>query len=204
VSPLTIFFDTYSAPSWLALRPTLELLDELAVKARWMPFRAPVERRHPPQTDKQPDEDVRRRHQRVRQDYRDHDHARYAARQGRSFLPPAGTGDRDLIDYGLLEAGARGRAPVFLERLTMLLWGGDEASVDSAWLSATLGVADLRLDWALVGAQRLAAARDEAASLGIFDAPTFLIGDELFIGRAHLPAIRRLLIHGTLFPASGS
>lgn len=198
MSHLDIFFDPFSAPSYLALGPTVDLCRDLGVVPFWHPFRAPAERRPP----KQNDADVRQRHQRVRQAYRDHDYARYAAWQGLPFHRPAATGIRDLIDYTLIRIGAMPEAIPFLQSLTALLWGGSGTGVDAQALQRLSGIASLATDFAREGTAVLAAEATGVEPLGIFDAPAYVLQGELFIGRQHLPAIRNLLTRGNPFTAT--
>lgn len=195
MSRLEIFIDPYSAPSYLALRPTTALCRELNVDVTWHPFRAPPERRPSPADDG----DVRSRHQRVRQAYRDHDYARYAAWQGLPFHRPAPPADRDLVDLAILLAGTTTDAADFLIRLADRLWDGTTFTADAASLSTLLGRPDFATLSAQTGADELAAWRARVEPLGIFDAPAYLIDGELFIGRQHLPAIRQLLTQGNPF-----
>ena len=191
---LDIFIDPFSVPSYLALKPTFELCAELKVMPVWHPFRAPLERR----PSKDLDADVRQRHQRVRQEYRDHDYARYAAWQGIPFQRPAPAANRDLIDYALLRVGASPQATAFLKALTRQLWGG-QPEPDGQALADLTEIPTLLADFEHNGASALAGQTRQSDPLGIFDAPAFLIDGELFIGRQHLPALRHLLTVGNPF-----
>ncbi len=197
MSPLEIFIDPFSAPSYLALKPTFELCTELKVVPTWHPFRAPAERR----TSKDLDADVRQRHQRVRQEYRDHDYARYAAWQGVPFQRPALSTNRDLIDYALIRLGDSPEATRFLQSLTAMLWGG-YSEPEASEFAELAGLPSLLADFQSEGADVLAAESRRVEPLGIFDAPAYLIDGELFIGRQHLPAIRQLLTVGDPFNIS--
>lgn len=186
---LGIFFDPLSAPSWLALRPTLNLLERLHLNADWQPFTAPQPRRLAPQTD----EPVSQRHQRVRQAYRDRDQERYAAWQGIPLLTPTAAVDRPMLDYSLLLANDNGIAASFLTHVGDHYWGGKSAPIDPGWLSRALRVEDLQENFLAEGEMRLAAARAQVDELGIFDAPVYLVEGELYVGRQHLPAIERIM-----------
>ncbi len=186
---LGIFFDPLSAPSWLALRPTLALIERLHLQADWQPIIAPQPRRSAPQAD----EPASQRHQRVRQAYRDHDQQRYAAWQGIPLLSPVAAVDRPLLDYSLLLANDNGRAATFLADVGNHYWGGETRPIDMDWLSHALGIDDLHDNFLAEGEMRLLAAKAQVEELGIFDAPVFLLGAELYLGRQHLPAIERIL-----------
>lgn len=186
---LDIFYDPLSAPSWLALRPTLNLIERLHLSADWQPFTAPQPRR----LQTQADESVSQRHQRVRQAYRDHDQQRYAAWQGIPFRSPIAAVDRALLDYSLLLANDNGIAASFLTHVGNHYWGGESAPIDLHWLSGALRVDDLQENFLAEGEMRLAAARAQVEELGIFDAPVFQVAGELYVGRQHLPAIERIM-----------
>jgi len=186
---LGIFFDPLSAPSWLALRPTLSLLERLHLNADWQPFTAPAPRRLAPQVD----ESVSQRHQRVRQAYRDRDQERYAAWQGIPLQTPIASVDRPLLDYSLLLANDNGIAASFLTHVGEHYWGGKSAPIDLHWLGRALQVDDLQENFLAEGEMRLAAARAQVDELGIFDAPVYLVESELYVGRQHLPAIERIM-----------
>lgn len=186
---LGIFFDPLSAPSWLALRPTLNLLERLHLNADWQPFTAPQPRRLAPKID----EPVSQRHQRVRQAYRDRDQERYASWQGIPLQTPIAAVDRPLLDYSLLLANDNGIAASFLTHVGDHYWGGKSAPIDLFWLSRALRVDDLHENFLAEGEMRLAAARAQVDELGIFDAPVYLVEGELYVGRQHLPAIERIM-----------
>lgn len=186
---LGIFFDPLSAPSWLALRPTLNLLERLHLNADWQPFTTPQPRRLAPQID----ESVSQRHQRVRQAYRDRDQERYAAWQGIALQTPITAVDRPLLDYSLLLANDNGIAASFLTHVGDHYWSGKSAPIDLGWLGRALRVDDLQENFLAEGEMRLAAARAQVDELGIFDAPVYLVEGELYVGRQHLPAIERIM-----------
>ena len=195
MSRLMIFLDPCSAPSRLALPALIELCHSQNLIAHWHPFRAPPERRPP----RENDADVRQRHQRIRQEYRDHDQARYAEWLGLSLQKPLSAHDRDLIDYAILRTGTTAGCPRFLTALTERLWGPDKRAINAAELAELSGIADLATTFAEQGPALLAQAQKEIEPLGIFDAPACLVAGELFIGRQHLPAIRHILTRGSPF-----
>ncbi|MBM4205043.1 MAG: hypothetical protein FJ194_12970 [Gammaproteobacteria bacterium] len=195
MSQLMIFLDPCSAPSRLALPALIGFCHSLNVIAHWYPFRAPPERRPP----RENDADVRQRHQRIRQEYRDHDQARYAQWLSLSLERPLSAQDRDLIDYAILRTGTTAECPHFLTALTERLWGPDKRAINAAELAELSGITDLATTFAEHGPVHLAKAQKEIEPLGIFDAPACLVEGELFIGRQHLPAIRHLLTQGDPF-----
>lgn len=195
---LGIFFDPLSAPSWLALRPTLNLIEQLHLNIDWLPFTAPQPRRSQPEAG----ESVSQRHQRVRQAYRDRDQQRYAAWQGIPLRSPIATVDRPLLDYSLLLANDNGIAAAFLTTVGNHYWGGESQPIDLHWLGRALSVEDLQENFLAEGEMRLAAARAQVEELGIFDAPVYLVAGELYVGRQHLPVIERIMAGMNPFEAT--
>ncbi|MEZ5597280.1 MAG: hypothetical protein R3E84_12970 [Pseudomonadales bacterium] len=189
MTSLVVFVDPLRLASVLAVKPTLAMLAQCPAEVTWLPMRAPKEFRQPPALT----DTVRERHQRVRQAYRDHDNARYAAWQGLPAGPPACVVDRDLLDYALLQLSASQAAPAYILSVARHWFGGDTTPIDGHWLGTTSGLTDLEKCFAQDGPAALAEHDSHATELGIFDAPAFLAAGQLFIGRQHLPAICRLL-----------
>ena len=98
MTTLTVYIDFKSPNAYLAIQPTLALLDEDWAKAiglniRWRPFsvKAPG-----PPIAKKADESVGERHARVRDQYTRATQQKYAAVQGLSMHFPAGETSTDL------------------------------------------------------------------------------------------------------------
>ncbi|MCP5183876.1 MAG: hypothetical protein H6993_07925 [Pseudomonadales bacterium] len=198
MTSLVVFVDPLRLASVLAVKPTLAMLAQCPAEVTWLPMRAPKEFRQPPALT----DTVRERHQRVRQAYRDHDNARYAAWQGLPAGMPACQVDRDLLDYALLLLSRDAKAPGLLLEVARHWFGSSTVPIDAQWLVAASGCTDLQLNYSREGNSTLVAHWALVADLGIFDAPAFLAGDHLFIGRQHLPAIETLLTGGTPFPTN--
>ena len=194
---LRIFVDILAAPSWLALGPVLAMLGRLHTTTEWQPFTSPGVRVRRAQNEETAEitvvETVGQRHQRVRQEYRDHDQHRYARWQGIPMARPAASVDRLMLDFALLLASDNGTAGHFLTQVGRHYWSGASAPMDADWLGRALGMSDLVSNFLAEGDMRLGAARHEAEELGIFDAPVLLVGEEQFLGRQHLPLVERRL-----------
>ncbi|WP_108811605.1 DsbA family protein [Sphingorhabdus sp. Alg231-15] len=184
---LTLYIDFKSAASYLALEPTLELARETGIVIDWRPFSA----RPFFVPEEQSDETVGERHRRVRAAAQRDIHLHYAALQGRDMRfaeAPAGS-DAALAALTLMD----GDPLPFLRAAFAAYWTeqmdlADETVVES--LLHSVGID--RLDWGPARA-KLAVIRAQAEESGIFEAPSYLIADQLFLGREHLPWIRSLI-----------
>lgn len=184
---LTICIDFKSAASYLALEPTLEMAREFEIAIDWRPFSVrpfsvPAE---------QDEETVGERHRRVRAAAQRDVHLHYAALQGREIHfadTPAGS-DAALAALAILESD-----PVpFIGAAFAAYWTEQVDLADKAVVEALLRSVGIdRPDWEAARA-KLASIRGQAEESGIFETPSYLIADQLFLGREHLPWIRSLV-----------
>ncbi len=187
ITPI-IYIDFKNPASYLALRPTCALLDELGVTARWLPFGTNEEA-----IPEQKAEETRgEKHRRVRAIARRETHLLYAGVQGidMQFLDNPGETDTCLAALALLEEN-----PLpFIRAAFESYWVhgdnlNDEEIVQALWDNTAPG---LELDLP-TGLGRLAQIREEATEDKVFLTPSYLIGDQVFLGREHLPWIRELM-----------
>jgi 2-hydroxychromene-2-carboxylate isomerase len=193
---LTVVFDFKSPHAYLALEPTLAMLDDLHMEADWEPMRVA-----PQQRPRQPDDagDRGAAHRWHRAVYRINDLRRYARVRG---LPDECFSDARLFDCGTGEAAAAGyrwaarRAPqarvALLQQLFAGFWQGDldvnDVSAVAAVIAQTTG-----LDFATehdAALEEFSAAQPELAEYGIVDVPGYLVGENVYCGRQHLPMVR--------------
>ncbi len=185
--PLTVGIDIKSPECYLALGPTRALVRESGVDVDWLPVVT-----SPPRP--APDGDDRAsRHKRHRAAYRAMDLARYARAAGLTIRAPERTPDSTLAGMAMLAAKAHSNDALqgFLDRAFERYWKADLDLEDRGALRAILdevGVADFAEDAA--GFQALLESLGEA---GLFTAPAYLVENEVFNGRAHLPMIRWIL-----------
>lgn len=187
----TIYIDFKNPASYLALTPTCALLERLGIQARWLPF-ATNEETIPEQ---KAEETRGEQHRRVRALARRQTHLLYADIQGveMKFRETPGATDTCLAALALLE---QDQLP-FLRAAFEAYWidGADlddETVVQSLWAQT---VSDRELDLAS-GREALARIREEAIESKVFHAPTYRLGEQLFVGREHLPWIESLLLGG--------
>ena len=183
-------FDFASSASLLALKPTLALADELGVDIAFHPFPTDAPRGAPPLS---ATESVAERHARVRAEYHAKDFARYAKAQGLEVnRAPAGA-DSKLASIACLRARRQGVAKAFVEHVFRDFWA-DRLDIESrdAVAKALAKVGGGTFDAESLEAD-YDAERQALAERGVHAVPAYLVADQLFIGRQHLPMIRWLL-----------
>jgi 2-hydroxychromene-2-carboxylate isomerase len=194
-APLVVAIDFRQPQSYLAKGPTMKLAAALGVAVDWQPVEArPFE--EPPAAIE--GEDRGARHRRFRAHYFERDLARYAEAQGLVLRGLHRAPDASVAGIGLLwvkkHAGAPGAAAMvdhYVDSVFDGYWGETLELDDAAAIRGVLarvGAPASSFDPAAMGDEYEGVlARWRAA--GVFGAPTYIVGDDLFIGRAHLPMI---------------
>ena len=188
---MQLYIDFKCPSSYLALRPTLALSEQLGVPIGWHPMRS----YQSPLMDEKPHEEVGQRHRRVRALARQKTHQLYAQVQNLSLNfrnPPTNT---DMALAALCLLGDDGSDPLpFITAAFEAYWTGDADLNDARSVAALSGAPDLQNGDDSDGASaRLEAALSEAEEKGIFTSPTYVVSEQIFVGREHLPWIRELL-----------
>lgn len=184
---LTVYIDFKSAASYLALKPTLALAERLAIEIDWKPFRT-AEREVPPAA---PRETVGQRHRRVRIASQRKTAIKYAAHQGidLSFPEDPGSTDLALAALSVIETD-----PLPFIRAGFDAYWQDKVNLDDqATVQNLIDQSNTRLSADLGEAcDRFESAQEAAETDGIVGAPAYVIADQIFIGREHLPWIEEL------------
>jgi 2-hydroxychromene-2-carboxylate isomerase len=194
--PLPVCIDFKSPHAWLAVAPTLALAAELGVSIEWLPW---IGRPLAPPAAAGDDDDRGTRHRRFRSENAARDIERAARIQGLEIRDLYRQPDSSLAGLGLLWAGRhdpevqRG----YLERVFEGYWNGQLDLEDPAAIRAALGRAGAELaGWdayaAGEGPDELEAVQARLQEAGVFDVPSYRVGDEIFLGRQHLPMVRWL------------
>ena len=183
-------FDYTSVASLLAFEPTCALANELGVDIEWLPFPSAV---RTPSKPVGAEEAVSERHARVRAGYFARDTARYAAWRGIELNRDAAGVDSSLACAGGLWAACHGVAPDYNRHVLTEFWAGRLDIENAGALAAVLDRHDARGFERFDFAGPLAEHRAAAAARGVSNVPAYLVDDEVFVGRAHLPMIRWLL-----------
>ncbi len=207
-SPLAVFVDVKSANSFLAIKPTQALADELGLHVDWRPYvmkdSAYAVYTEQPRDEPLP-EDVAKRHAMVRARYIIADQDRYAKQQGLTLIRPTRTVDSDLFAMGLL--WARKQPPPFADRYVSAsferFWR-QELDIESIDDMASL-IQELNEDaegftlYVLnAGPGDLETNQKALDDINVIDTPTYLVADDIFIGRQHLPLIKWHLTRGSV------
>ncbi|MFB3078282.1 MAG: DsbA family protein, partial [Lysobacterales bacterium] len=191
--PFEVCIDFANPNSYLALAPTLALAAELGLAVDWHPIQTRARKAVPIPHD----ESRGARHQRLRADYRANDIARYAARELTAAQNELETGAASMAVLWLKHA-APAMVEQFVIRVFEKVWEQGLA-VDSVVAVETLlqelgHTADgFSQYFATVGSEELKAAQQAMAARGVIGSPTYLLGNQPFLGRQHLPLIRARL-----------
>lgn len=184
-------FDYTSTASLLAFKPTCALADELEVPIEWLPV--PGNARPAAIASTPGDESVSERHSRVRAEYVAMDVARYARWQGIEINRDAAGVGSDLACAGGLWADRHGIARAYHERVITEFWADCLDIEDLAVLKSVLdelgapGFDDYDFEGPL------AAHKASVEDRGVHTLPAYLVEEQVFVGRAHLPMIRWML-----------
>lgn len=186
--PLAVVLDIKDPHSYLAKDPTYALADEFGLQIDWLPFVSRPLRRHPPGNG-----DRGSRHRRFRAAYAERSIQRYASVRGITIRNIYRDLDSTLAGMGILAARAHSEAALrsYLDRAFRQYWEDgldiEDADVISELLSAA-GAGAFEPDVA-----QFEALQERLALAGVFETPAYLIDDDIFLGRAHLPMIRWIL-----------
>jgi 2-hydroxychromene-2-carboxylate isomerase len=194
---LRVALDLRHPLAYLALRPALDFARELAIEVDWLPFAGEALRAP---SAPGPDDDRGLRHRRHRARMIAREIAVYAGAQGVVLREPYRSGPSDAAQLAWLWVRARapGSLPTFLEELFRRYWALELDANDRSGAVELLRRLELHPaefeSWAADEGpremQRVAGALREA---GVQLSPTYLVGDEHFVGRQHLPMIRWIL-----------
>ena len=184
---LTVYLDFKSPAAYLAIAPTLALAERLDLAITWKPFRA-IERDVPKLGQ---EETVGERHRRVRAASQRALAVKYAAHQGIEVRFPPQPGATDLA-LGVL-AGIEGDPLPFIRGAFNAYWHAHADLDDMAVFHALLTESGVRFSGSLAEARSvLELAQAQAEAAGIVGVPAYVIEDQLFVGREHLPWIEEI------------
>ena len=187
---LTIYIDFKSPASYLALKPTIALIEETGIEAQWLPFSSrpfiiPAEK---------PDETIGERHRRVRAISQRDTHLHYAEVQGLEMT----FADKPAGSEAALQAvtALRETSVSFVQSAFKAYWS-EQVDLDDQGIVTQLleNCGHGALDWE-TSARQLDEIREEALERKVFETPTYLIDGQIFLGREHLPWIRSLYPSG--------
>ena len=193
---LAVVIDFRSPQAYLAVAPTCALADELGIAIEWRPLAdAPSKASAPLSGD-----DRGSRHRRFRADYLERDISRYAADRGLTIGGLDRRKDSTLASIGLLwvERQHPSVARAYVERVFERSGKGeldiqDERSIRALLTEIGAPVPGFEAFVKREGREELARLQTELRDRGVFEVPTYILNDDLFLGRQHLPLLRALL-----------
>jgi 2-hydroxychromene-2-carboxylate isomerase len=194
---ITVVIDFKSPQAYLAIRPTCALADELGMTIDWQPLIVPPSKTQssPPAAD-----DRGARHRRFRTDYLERDVYRYASDRGLVIGGLDRRTDSTLAAIGLLWTRRRGPslARAYVERVFERYWREtldieDERSIRAVLTEMEAPISGFETFVKGEGCAELARIQTELRDKGVFEVPTYLLNDDTYLGRQHLPLIRSIL-----------
>jgi len=200
---ITVYIDFKSPYAYLAKDPAYELADEFEVRLDWLPYvldipsflgsarldesgRVIEENRNP--------------HQWRRVKYSYMDCRRQARKRGLVIRGTTKIWDTSTASAGMLWVKRQGETVLrrYLDMTFERLWNREldienPAVIETVLSEAGADTAGFAGYIAADGPQEVARISREAEEKGVFGVPSFIIDDELFWGREHLPYIREML-----------
>jgi 2-hydroxychromene-2-carboxylate isomerase len=189
---IRVAIDFNHPAAYLAIEPTRALETRLGQTFDWLPYRVPPLPQPKPAS---PDDDRGARHSRIRSEYLARDLRRYAGARGIDLGNLYREADIQAASLGLLwiRRHAPGRAGEYVARIFDRIWRenapADLAFIEAAMTSKTSG---FHAYAANDGPRELAELRAEFEALAVWNVPAFIVGEELFLGRQHLPIVEWL------------
>jgi 2-hydroxychromene-2-carboxylate isomerase len=194
--PLTVAIDFNSPSALLAVAPTCTIAEQAGVMVDWQPFLVSPSKDHGSGAESSRGA----RHRRLRADYMARDTIRYAASRGLPLSNLHRQTDSSLAALGLL--WTRREAPsltnTYVQQVFERYWrealniqDGDALRALLAEMGApTAGFTAYVQGEGRADLERL---QSELLRAGIFEVPTYLLDDQIYVGCQHLPLIHRLL-----------
>src|SRR5262245_16935183 len=192
----TVCIDFKNPKAYLAIAPTFALEDELNISFDWQPVRVSPLTRPAPARD---DDDRGTQHRRLRAQYHEREHRRYAAQYGLSLGDLYRNPDVTVAGIGLLWCHSQSRS--IARRYSNARFTRDGAEqldlADAAAIGAVLRDVGANVTgWDAYVATNGRADLDDVQqrlSTAVFDVPAYLVEGDVFFGRQHLPMIRWIL-----------
>ena len=183
---ITAYIDFKSLDCFLAVSPILKLAADCETPVTWQPYRS-KQRALPTQV---ASELVTQTHHRVRAESERRLQQHYAELRGLDIDPSRG--QMDTSDALRWLACLEGDASSFVSSLFTAHWIDHRDINDPFFLERITADCGLTRTQDIVDLDSLERA---AEAKGLFDAPTFFIEGQMFVGRAHIPLMRQLLAY---------
>lgn len=199
---LAVYIDLKSPYAYIAIGPTRALADELGIEIDWRPFtldipsylgsaRLATDGKTVASSQRTPEQ-----WSGVKYAYRDA--RRYATLTRKTLRGTVKIWDSSLAGIAMLWAKRNGGLDRFIDEAYPRFWRRELDIDDIDVLENTLGLAGLSTqgfrEWAVdEGRQIHDQTNDAAFNAGVYGVPTYLVEDEMWFGREHLPRIRWIL-----------
>lgn len=178
------YIDFTSLECFLAIEPIIALAEEFGVGIDWQPFSSRP-RALPTQVE---DETVTQTHHRVRAESEHRLRHHYAQIRGYEIVEKPLTKDSTKALVRLNQI--TGDRTAFVKQAFEACWLENQNLDDANLIDHICRTASAVFDPSKDGLAEIQATAEEA---GLFDAPTFVIDGQLFMGRAHMSWMRELL-----------
>jgi 2-hydroxychromene-2-carboxylate isomerase len=193
-SRLSVAIDFKSPQAYLAIAPTCAMADQLGIEVDWLSMVTSPASAPPTGNDRGS------RHRRIRAEYLEGDVARYATARCLEIRGFHRHRDSTLAAIGLLwtkrQSPSLARAcveRVFERYGHEVLDLADENAIRGVLAEIGTSVSGFEAFAKDEGRAELARVQTELRDAGVFDVPAYLLNDEVYLGRQHLPRIRSLL-----------
>ena len=197
---ITVYTDYKSPYAYLANDPIFQLAEEMSVTLLWRPYILDIPKylgSARVDTAGNVLEENRNAHQWRRVRYSYMDCRRQARKQGLIIRGTQKIWDSSLAAAGMLWAQRSGEAVFrhYHEAVFARFWGRELDIESVPAIAAVLDEAGASgfAAWADQGHAEVTKIVAEAEAQGVFGVPSFIVNDELFWGREHLPDIRAML-----------
>ncbi len=194
---LRVLLDLRHPLAYLALEPALAFVESLALDADWLPLGVPPLNR--PSVPEQGD-DRGIRHRRSRAEAIAREIETYAAAQGLMLREPYRRSNVEAGKLGWIWVRDQqsARLDTYLRALFRGYWSRELDASRLESIAVLVDSVDAQgaafLDWCIdEGPRAVAALATELRDEGVFQVPAFVVEDEIFYGRQHLPMIRWIL-----------
>ena len=194
---LTVAVDVRHPHVWFGVPATHRLAADTGVELRWRPLRVRLPQ---PPVDPGPAASRGERHRYLRAMDFERNLVRYAAASGITPAPGWRNANGDIAAAALLwlDRQAPERVDAWLADILPRCWSASLDLSSARAVAATVAAVGAPtaglVDW-LGGdaADEVAACESELRAAGVFDVPGYLLNDEPFLGRQHLPMLRWLI-----------
>jgi 2-hydroxychromene-2-carboxylate isomerase len=208
-SRLAVYIDLKSPYAFIAIQPTRDMARAMGVEIDWRPFTLDIPSylgsAKLAKNGKKVESSSRTPEQWTGVRYAYRDARRYAQLTNKTLRGTVKIWDSSLAGMAMLWAKERGGFDRFIDVAYPAFWKRELDVEDWSVLERTLAEADVEVagfrGWALGPGRELNdRINEEACDAGIYGVPTYLVEDEMWFGREHLPRIAWVL-GGRIGPA---